>query len=145
MSHAGVVLGYLDTPSGVSGDMLLGCLVDAGWSVADLEETIGALDWPAGTPRKLDGNGKLGPAHGGYHDIDACPALTFLIENRDKKSIAPFFHLSIDKRPGEELFDITTDPANLRNLAADEKHADTLRDCIERVTIASRATRRDRS
>ena len=38
MSDACVVLGYLDTPSGVSGDMLLGCLIDAGWSVADLEE-----------------------------------------------------------------------------------------------------------
>ena len=36
--------------------------------------------WPAGTPRKLDtkkkGEPKLGPMHGGYHDIDGCPSLS---------------------------------------------------------------------
>jgi len=83
--------------------------------------------WPAGAPQKYGSNGKLGPMHGGYHDIDACPSLTFLIENRDKKPISRFFHLAVDKRPGEELFDITSDPGNLRNLAADPQHAATLK------------------
>ena len=96
--------------------------------------------WPAGTPRKLDGKGKLGPPHGGYHDIDACPSLTFLIENREKKSIARFFHLSIDKRPGEELYDITADPANLRNLAADEKHADVTNRLRDELTAYLKKT-----
>lgn len=40
-------IGYLDLPSGVSGDMLLGCLVDAGWPVDDLVATVRALHLPA--------------------------------------------------------------------------------------------------
>ena len=41
------MIGYLDLPSGVSGDMLLGCLVDAGWPVDDLIATVRALQLPA--------------------------------------------------------------------------------------------------
>ncbi|GAB4134975.1 MAG: sulfatase [Planctomycetaceae bacterium] len=82
--------------------------------------------WPAGAPQKYEANGKLGPMHGGYHDIDACPSLTFLIQNRESKRVKPFFHLAVDKRPAEELFDIKTDPGNLRNLAGDPKYADVL-------------------
>lgn len=83
--------------------------------------------WPAGTPQKLqkpvyDANGKLtqgesGPLHGGYHDIDACPSLTFLIENRDHAEFGKYLGLSVDKRPGEELFNIIQDPDCLTNLA----------------------------
>ena len=57
--------------------------------------------------------------HGGYHDIDACPTLTFLIENRNDPRYKPFFHLSVNKRPGEELFDIKKDPDCLNNIALD--------------------------
>ena len=73
--------------------------------------------WPAGTPQKFEKNGKLGPMHGGYHDIDACPSLTFLIQNRDDPKIEPFFHWSVDKRPEYELFNIRKDPGCLNNLA----------------------------
>ena len=75
--------------------------------------------WPAGDPQKFNSPGKLGPMHGGYHDIDACPTLTFLIENRNDPRYKPFFHLSVNKRPGEELFDIKKDPDCLNNLALD--------------------------
>ncbi|TWU11489.1 Arylsulfatase precursor [Symmachiella macrocystis] len=90
--------------------------------------------WPAGAPRKF-GHGQyakgaavtnddLGPEHGGYHDIDACPALDFLIEHRDDPKISRFFHLAVDKRPAEELFDIRTDPGCLNNLAGDPRFAE---------------------
>ena len=72
--------------------------------------------WPAGTPQKYNG-AKLGPMHGGYHDIDACPSLTFLIKNRDDPKIKKYFHLAVDKRPEWELFDIKKDPGCLNNLA----------------------------
>jgi len=41
--------GHLDLPSGVSGDMLLGCLVDAGWPVEQLVAAVQALHLPAGS------------------------------------------------------------------------------------------------
>jgi uncharacterized protein (TIGR00299 family) protein len=37
------MIAYLDLPSGVSGDMLLGCLVDCGWPVEQLRQTIERL------------------------------------------------------------------------------------------------------
>lgn len=42
-------LAYLDTPSGISGDIFLGCLVDAGWPLASLRAAVEALDLPAGS------------------------------------------------------------------------------------------------
>ena len=41
------MIAYLDIPSGLSGDMFLGCLVDAGWSIDQLRDTIRALKLPA--------------------------------------------------------------------------------------------------
>jgi uncharacterized sulfatase len=72
--------------------------------------------WPAGAPQKLNSKGALGPMHGAYHDIDACPSLTFLVEHHDEPGIAPFFQWSIAKRPAWELFDIHQDPGCLENL-----------------------------
>lgn len=40
------MIAYLDMPSGISGDMLLGCLVDAGWSVDALRQTVKSLGLP---------------------------------------------------------------------------------------------------
>ena len=39
--------------------------------------------WPAGTPETLGKDGKPNRPHSGYHDIDACPTLTFMVENRE--------------------------------------------------------------
>ena len=73
--------------------------------------------WPAGAPQKFHANNQLGPMHGGYHDIDACPSLTYLIEGRNDPEISKFFHLAVDRRPEFELFDVVKDPGNLTNLA----------------------------
>ncbi|MBI1355051.1 MAG: sulfatase-like hydrolase/transferase [Acidobacteria bacterium] len=78
--------------------------------------------WPAGDPQKFDEPGKLGPQHGGYHDIDDSPSLRFLVENRQDPEIRPFFLLAVDKRPAEELFDIKADPGCLKNLAGAPEH-----------------------
>src|SRR5437016_14249019 len=40
------MIAYLDMPSGISGDMFLGCLVDAGWSLAALQATIEKMNLP---------------------------------------------------------------------------------------------------
>ena len=46
-----MLLAYLDTPSGISGDIFLGCLVDAGWPLASLQSTVESLNLPEGSWR----------------------------------------------------------------------------------------------
>ncbi|MCC5939305.1 MAG: sulfatase [Lunatimonas sp.] len=75
--------------------------------------------WPAGAPQKFEADGSLGPEHGGYHDIDACPTLDFLIDNRDDPEFGFYFYLAVDRRPEEEFFDVAKDPYCLQNLAVD--------------------------
>lgn len=43
------MLAYLDMPSGLSGDMFLSCLVDAGWPVDELTRVVAGLGLPAGS------------------------------------------------------------------------------------------------
>lgn len=45
------MIAYLDLPSGLSGDMLLGCLVDAGWPLKRLEALPKRLGLPEGVCR----------------------------------------------------------------------------------------------
>jgi N-sulfoglucosamine sulfohydrolase len=80
--------------------------------------------WPAGAPQKYE-NGELGPMHGGYHDIDPCPSLTFLVENHDHPEFRRYFHLAVDHRPVVEIFNIKDDPACLHNLAGKADFAET--------------------
>ena len=79
--------------------------------------------WPAGDPQKYEDDGTLGQPHGAYHDIDPAPTLDFLIAHREKSPISRYFHLVVDKRSSEELFDIRSDPGCLRNLANDPAYA----------------------
>ncbi|OYP34989.1 sulfatase [Rhodopirellula sp. MGV] len=85
--------------------------------------------YPAGAPQKFDavdydddGNlvsQKLGPVDGGYHDIDACPTLDWMIANQTRQGVRQLLDLSVQLRPAEELYDIVKDPGCLNNLIAD--------------------------
>jgi uncharacterized sulfatase len=66
--------------------------------------------WPAGDPPF-------------FADIDNGPSKTAVVSRKDK-----FHDLSLGKRPAEELFDITKDPACLQNLAASPAHKTVLED-----------------
>ena len=83
--------------------------------------------WPAGAPQKYRADGRgLEEMHQAYHDIDASPTLTRLIEGRDEEGIGPYLELAVGKRPAEELFDLAADPGCLDNLAEKPEHADLL-------------------
>ena len=97
--------------------------------------------WPAGAPQKY-GRGNyptaqdadlLGPMHGGYHDIDAGPTLSWMIEHREEAGIAPLLRAAVGKRPAEELYDISEDPACLNNLAGQAEYAETRQRLAERL------------
>ncbi|MEZ6064798.1 MAG: sulfatase-like hydrolase/transferase [Planctomycetaceae bacterium] len=74
--------------------------------------------WPAGAPRKLQGS-QLGPKHGGYHDIDACPTLDEMIRLADDPEWGEHLRRSVGLRPELEVFDVNADPGCLNNLATE--------------------------
>ncbi|WP_114751083.1 sulfatase family protein [Pleomorphovibrio marinus] len=84
--------------------------------------------WPAGAPQKYEQDGSLGPMHGAYHDIDACPTFDYLVENREDPAILPFFEMAVQKRPEEEFFDLEKDPFCLTNVAEDPAYKKELLD-----------------
>ena len=76
--------------------------------------------WPAGDP-EVEFPKHHKPPEGfksmaqGYHDIDACPTKTLLLENQEKYE--SYFYLAVAKRGEDELYDIVADPGCTNNLA----------------------------
>jgi N-sulfoglucosamine sulfohydrolase len=68
--------------------------------------------WPAGDPQFY---WAVGP----YGDIDDSPTKRLLMSEKPQ----PYFDLCMGKRPAEELYDIKSDPDQVRNVAADPKYA----------------------
>ena len=61
--------------------------------------------WPACNPET------------GYLDTDASPTKSFLLHARREKGSDPFWELCFGMRPGQELYDLSTDTDCVRNLA----------------------------
>jgi uncharacterized sulfatase len=57
---------------------------------------------------------------GGFGDTDGSPSKTYLWRNRARHQ--DLVRLAFGKRPPEELYDLSTDPANLENLAGRPEH-----------------------
>jgi N-sulfoglucosamine sulfohydrolase len=106
--------------------------------------------WPAGAPQKY-GEGSypqaevvrqkiLGPLHrGGYHDIDACPTLDYMLEH---KASEKHLQWAVQHRPEWELFDLRQDPFCLTNLAENEEFS-ALQDSLETEMLTYLRTTRD--
>ena len=100
--------------------------------------------WPAGAPRKYESarydalaaliEGKLGPEHGGYHDIDDGPTLQWMIAHRDQAEVGKLLAAAVDLRPREELYDIQSDPSCLTNLAEHPDSQDVKNQLSKRLT-----------
>lgn len=106
--------------------------------------------WPAGAPRKYGAGlyGKagdvvakrLGPPHGGYHDIDRCPTLAAMVQYRSDPRYGPFLHLAVDRRPERELYAVQTDPGCLHNLAGDPQRRAVVQNLDDRLIGYLRST-----
>jgi N-sulfoglucosamine sulfohydrolase len=82
--------------------------------------------WPAGDPQ-------MHYAVGPYGDVDNTPFKAFLLANRNTPTIKRYFELGFGKRPEEELYDLRTDPDQVRNVAHDPRHIATLKSLRQRV------------
>ena len=99
-----------------------------------LIENVRPDRWPAGDPTKFDGD-TLGPPHGGYHDIDACPTLTEMIERRHE--FPQLFDASVGKRPRLECFDTAADPECLQSLDVESASVRQLRDQLRSLQMST--------
>lgn len=73
--------------------------------------------WPAGVP-----SGATHPMDV-YADCDNSPTKQYLLDHRNDPNVKPYYDLSFAKRPAEELYDISKDPDQLVNLAAEKDYA----------------------
>ncbi|MCH2368498.1 MAG: sulfatase, partial [Planctomycetes bacterium] len=89
--------------------------------------------WAAGDP-------KTRWAVGPYGDIDNTPIKELILSQRDKPEIRRFFELAFLKRPAEELYDLSKDPHQMKNVAALAGYAELKRDLTHRLDAWMKAT-----
>ncbi|MBI1374739.1 MAG: sulfatase-like hydrolase/transferase [Phycisphaera sp.] len=78
--------------------------------------------WPAGCPDPaLSFNGNA------CGDCDGGPTKDFMLAHRDDPRFGRLVSLAFDKRPAEELYDLSRDPDQLHNIAEDPFYADIKR------------------
>lgn len=84
--------------------------------------------WPSGDPNDLSSltyDQLAKTTFVAFADIDAGPAKADLVMHRNEGRTAELFQLATAKRPARELYELRTDPHQMRNLAADPKYQAT--------------------
>jgi len=77
--------------------------------------------WPAGDPDGDERNDPKWP----FGDIDGSPSKSYMMEHRHDINVRRLFQLAFEKRPAEELYDLSKDPAQLVNVAYDLSYAES--------------------
>lgn len=86
--------------------------------------------WPAGTPDY----GRAQFPNAWLADCDNGPTKWFLWVNRDKPAVRKYYDLAFAKRPAEELYDLSKDPGQVTNVAADPDYLQVRRDLAVQLT-----------
>ena len=89
--------------------------------------------YPAGDPCCIDKKGNLTLMHSAYFDIDQGPAWSYMVAHRDDAEIYPYFMKAVEKRPYEELYNISSDPGCLHNLVGNSKYMKELDQLREKM------------
>jgi N-sulfoglucosamine sulfohydrolase len=94
--------------------------------------------WPAGDPKKWVAVGPFG-------DCDAGPTKDFILDHRDESRFQKFFQLAFEKRPAEELYDLSKDPYQLINVADQKNYADAKKKLRARLDDWMKSTKDPRA
>jgi len=70
--------------------------------------------WPAGDPDYYSSNRTF------FGDVDSGVTKFFILDNFMSARVHPYYLLSFGRRPAEELYDMNSDPHQLKNLAGEE-------------------------
>lgn len=73
--------------------------------------------WPTGGPEFVSSNKTF---HG---DVDGCPSKDFMTDAANQRKYPREYALCFGKRPAEEFYDMTKDPAQVNNAAGDPAYA----------------------
>ena len=76
--------------------------------------------WPSGTPDPS----KAFKPDAWLADCDNGPTKRYLYEHRDEPGVREQYEICFGKRPAEELYDLRTDPDQMKNVAGDAAFAD---------------------
>jgi arylsulfatase A-like enzyme len=71
--------------------------------------------WPAGAPH-------VSSSQWIFSDTDDGPTKRWMIDHANDPAVRPLFLLSFGKRPAEELYDLRTDPHQMRNVVDDPNY-----------------------
>ena len=101
--------------------------------------------WPMGDPKGVTAESApsrdqlTNDTRSAFADIDASPAKAWLVGQRNNADMRPFVEFAWGKRPAEELYDLTSDPHQTKNVAADPAHAATLEELRAQLMAELRA------
>ena len=98
--------------------------------------------WPMGNPRGLDDPDTEPPIFErlcystsvAYSEIDAGPTKAWMVHHRSDENVKDIYNLGFGKRPEEELYDVTTDPDSMDNLAGISEYDEIRINLRERLT-----------
>ncbi len=69
-----------------------------------------------------------------FADMDAGPTKAWLVEHRNQTEWKWHYNYAFGKRPGEELYDLKTDPDQVNNLAGNKQYATTQKQLATQLT-----------
>ncbi|MEA1950067.1 MAG: sulfatase [Planctomycetota bacterium] len=91
--------------------------------------------WPAGNP-----DVSRVARHDPYGDIDAGMSKTEIITRRNEPKIARYYKLACARRPGEELYELRSDPNQQKNVADKPQYAAAKKELRQRLDRWMRET-----
>jgi len=87
------------------------------------------------TADKAPDDGALsGDTRVAFADMDASPTKAWLVKHRNDPEWQWHYNYAFGKRPGEELYDLSKDPDQVKNAAADPAYADAKAKMAERLS-----------